>query len=86
MTTTIGDRATVKCARCNSTVVFHDVIGTRYGTIFTLIPGAYVVDTLHTICLDCEPMEEDNFLSLAATEPVDPDNLPTGVLPGGGYR
>lgn len=88
MTSIQGDRATVNCARCNSKIVLHDVIGrsvTWQGEYLNILFPPYSIDTDNTLCPDCEPMSEADFLSLAATEPVDPDNLPTGILAGAGY-
>ena len=79
MTTTIGDRATVKCARCTSNVVFHDVIGIRKSILFTLLPGYFEIDTDRVLCPDCEAPAE-YYEALAEDPPLDPENLPSEWL------
>lgn len=89
MTSIQGDRATVICARCNSKITFTDVIGRHVswqGEYLNILFPPFSIDTDNTLCPDCEPMSEADFLSLAATEPIDIFDLPSGCLPGGGYR
>lgn len=82
-----GDRATVNCARCESKITFTDVIGRTLdwsGEYLNILFYPFTVNVARTLCHDCEPMSEADFLSLAATEPADPDDLPAGWIPGGG--
>ncbi len=72
MTTITGDRATVLCARCNSKITFTDVIGTRRdwsGEYLNILFAPFTVNVNRTLCHDCEPMSDEDFLSLADTEP-----------------
>jgi len=71
MTSIIGTRAAVKCARCSCGIVLHDAIRRHVdwqGEWIMVLYPPYMINTGTVTCIDCE-QDDDYIEALFDSEP-----------------